>query len=158
MTFHAGQAYRDGAISIGAPDVDLIRHTPIAEDVAGTVAHYLATAPHEPDIYYFCIFEDQTPVGQMLLHDINWETGESLIGYCLFEPDHRGRGIGTKALRLLQQYVVEQTDLTRLVIITSSDNVASQTIARKCGFQFIGGAWEDPEKLMVFEWKMRDGY
>jgi RimJ/RimL family protein N-acetyltransferase len=64
----------------------------------------------------------------------------------------RGRGIGTRALRLLQQYVTAYTALKRLVIITDIRNQASQVIARKCGFQFTGGAWEDPEQLMVFEW------
>jgi RimJ/RimL family protein N-acetyltransferase len=155
MALHAGQSYRAGTISIGAPDVDLMRRTPSAADVAGDVAHYLATAPDDPHLYYFCIYEQQTPVGQIVLHDINLETGESLIGYCLFEPRLRGRGIGTQALRLLQQYVVEQTELTHLVIITSKDNLASQTIARKCGFRFTGGAWEDPENLMVFEWAVQ---
>jgi RimJ/RimL family protein N-acetyltransferase len=154
MAFHTGSPYTDGSISIGPPDVERIRRAPLAEDVAGDVAHYLATAPYEPSLYYFCVYAGQIPVGQIVLHDINLATGESLIGYCLFAPHLRGRGIGTRALRLLQQYVVEQTTLTRLVIITSTDNLASQTIARKCGFAFTGGAWEDPENLLVFAWEV----
>jgi RimJ/RimL family protein N-acetyltransferase len=152
MPYHTGLPYADGEISIGAPNAEQIRRSAIDEDVRGAVEHYLATAPHTIGEYYFCIFEGETPVGQMLLHDINPSTGESLIGYCLFRPELRGRGIGTRALRLLQQFVVAQTALTRLIIITGLDNYASQAIARKCDFQCIGGAWEDPERLLVFEW------
>jgi ribosomal-protein-alanine N-acetyltransferase len=154
MPYHTGLPYVDGDISIGAPDVEQIRSSAIDDDVRGAVEHYLATAPLTPGEYYFCIFAGETPVGQILLHDINWATGESLIGYCLFRPALRGRGIGRRALRLLQRFVVEQTALTRLIIITDSENHASQAIARKCGFQYIGGAREDPEQLLVFEWRI----
>jgi RimJ/RimL family protein N-acetyltransferase len=152
MPYHTGFPYVDGEISIGAPAVEQIRQAEMDEEVRGSVEHYLATAPVTDGEYYFCIFAGETPVGQMLLHDINWSTGESLIGYALFRPAWRGRGIGTRALRLLQQFVVAQTALTRLFIITSVDNHASQALARKCGFQWIGSAREDPETLVVFEW------
>ena len=152
MPYHTGPDYGDGAVRIGAPQVAEILATAIDADVFGAVGAYLGTARRAANEYYFCIYENETPVGQIVLHDMNLATGESLIGYCLFRPDLRGRGVGTRALRLLQQFVVEEMELTRLVIITSSDNLASQSVARKCGFVFSGGAWEDPEQLLVFEW------
>jgi RimJ/RimL family protein N-acetyltransferase len=42
--------------------------------------------------------------------------------------------------------------LKKLVIITSRDNLASQRIAQKCGFQYVGASREDPVNDMVFEW------
>jgi RimJ/RimL family protein N-acetyltransferase len=42
--------------------------------------------------------------------------------------------------------------LTRLVIITARENLASQQIAQKCGFQYTGGSREDPVNDMVFIW------
>jgi RimJ/RimL family protein N-acetyltransferase len=152
MPYYAGPAYADGEILIGAPAVESILAQPIAEDVDGDVGCYLSTARNATNELYFCIYQDEVPIGQIVLHDMNLATGESLIGYCLFRPELRGRGIGTRALRLLQQHVVAETNLTHLVVITSSENIASQTIARKCGFEFAGGAWEDPEQLLVFEW------
>jgi RimJ/RimL family protein N-acetyltransferase len=153
MSFYQGQSYYHHSISLASPQVELILNTQIADDVAGAVQHYLASAPATEQEIYFCIYEELTPVGQIVLHDINWESGESLIGYCLFRPELRGRGIGSIALRLLQRFVVEQTRLTRLVIITGVENHASQAIAHKCGFEYVGGAWEDPESLLVFEWR-----
>jgi RimJ/RimL family protein N-acetyltransferase len=149
---YQGPRFGDGAVELGPPDIAQVLQAPLAEDVAGDVHHYLACAPAQADMLYFCVYERKAPVGQIVLHDMNLATGESLIGYCLFQPATRGRGIGTRALRLLQQYVTAHLTLVRLIIITDNYNHASQTIARKCGFQFTGGAREDPEQLMVFEW------
>ena len=91
-------------------------------------------------------------IGQILLHDLDVHTGESLVAYHLFHLQARGQGYGTLALRLLQDYVVGQTELKKLVIITSRDNLASQQIARKCGFQYSGTSREDPLNDMVFAW------
>lgn len=47
-------------------------------------------------------------------------------------------------------------ELTRAVIITSVDNVASQRLAQRCGFTYVGPAREGPDG-MVFEWRIRRG-
>jgi ribosomal-protein-serine acetyltransferase len=114
--------------------------------------HWFTAAEARPDIYYFCVYCGDALVGQILLHDIDREQRTSLIAYHLFEPHNRGRGIGTSALRLLLRFVVEQTDLATLIIITSRDNLASQRIAQKCGFRYVGASREDPVSGVVFEW------
>ena len=152
MAVHTGQTYHSEEVSIGLPDWGLLRDAPKAADVAGSVVHWSTCALEHPDVYYFLIYLEEKPVGQILLHDQNCQTGESLIGYHLFEPQYRGRGIGTKALALLQQFVLKETNVSKLVIITGRDNIASQAIAKKCGFKNVGGAWEDPVNLVVFEW------
>ena len=152
MPFHTGRSFCRHEVCIGPPDLERIRALPIAADVCDSVAFYLDAAPMRTDIYYFCIYRWAAPVGQIVLHDIDWQAGGSLIGYHLFLPEYRGRGIGTAALSLLQQYVLSATTLTRLIVITSQDNLASQRIAAKCGFDLIGPAREDPERLLVFGW------
>jgi len=77
------------------------------------------------------------------------------IGYALAEPSDQGRGLGTKALGLLQRFARDATRLTKLIIITSRDNSASQRIAQKCGFLHTGPSREDPINGMVFEWVVR---
>ncbi len=156
MAYYTGPAYQAGAISLAAPDVDRILAAPIHADVRGSVEHYLASAAHADNELYFCIYLDDQPVGQILLHDIDWTSGESLIGYALFEPAQRGQGIGTQALRLLQHYVAEQQTLKQLFIITDVENLASQRVAHKCGFTLIGAAREDPGHLLVFAWSVAD--
>jgi ribosomal-protein-alanine N-acetyltransferase len=151
MSLHTGPTYHSGDVSIGAPDPNVIRGLPKESDVTNST-DWLEQALERDDIYHFCIFWKGMPVGQILLHDMDRRAQESLVGYHLFETRYRGQGIGTTALRLLQQYVIEATDLTRLIIITSRDNLASQRIAQKCGFTYSGGSREDPINDMVFEW------
>jgi len=152
MAFYSGQLYRQGQLSIGPPDLSLLQSIPVASDVKDSFEHWIAQAKQREDILYFSIFFDQKLIGQILLHDLNSATGESLVAYQLISLQVRGQGVGTQALRLLQSYVLRQTPLQKLVIITSHDNLASRRIALKCGFQYTGGSREDPINHMVFEW------
>jgi RimJ/RimL family protein N-acetyltransferase len=129
----------------------VISHAQIAPDVVDSVHHWLAAARERDDVLYFSIYEDNVVVGQIILHDIDKRTGTSLIGYHLFDPHFRSRGIGTVALRLLADFVRSRTNLERLFIITSDDNGASQRVAQKCGFTHVGPSREDPVHGMVFE-------
>ncbi len=74
-----------------------------------------------------------------------------MVAYHLFDPAVRGKGIGTRALRLLVQFVEEHTDLTLLTSITSRDNIASRRIALKCGFREVGAPREDPLHGVVYQ-------
>lgn len=154
MAFYTGQSYYQDQISIGPPNLCLLQSVFIASDVQYAVEHWVSEAQGRDDILYFSIFLDQALIGQILLHDLNLDTEESLIAYHLFDPQLRGQGVGTRSLRLLQSYILEQTTLKKLIIITSRDNLASQSIARKCQFQYAGGSREDPINDMVFEWQV----
>lgn len=140
----------DGDICIGAPLLEKLAALSIAEDVSSEVNHWLQEAATDPSVLYFGIFHWQTWVGEIVLHDISQETGESLIAFHLFDPHMRGKGIGTRALHLLVEFVKDEMPLRQLVIITSRENIASQRIAVKNGFHFAGPSREDPEDGMVF--------
>jgi RimJ/RimL family protein N-acetyltransferase len=152
MAFYTGPSYSQDQVSIGSPDLNLLQSVSIAEDVKHPVEYWVSEAPGREDILYFSIFLGQELIGQILLHDLDAEMGESLVAYHLFRTQMRGHGYGTKALYLLQSYVLSHTSLKKLVIITSRDNLASQRIALKCGFQYVGTSREDPVNDMVFEW------
>jgi RimJ/RimL family protein N-acetyltransferase len=65
------------------------------------------------------------------------EMSSGHIGYwCVSEA--RGRGVTTRALRLLCKYAIEELRLERLELITDPDNRASQRVAEKVGFQREG--------------------
>jgi RimJ/RimL family protein N-acetyltransferase len=59
------------------------------------------------------------------------------IGYWV-AAEARGRGVCTRALRLLSRYGLGELGLQRLELITDPDNVASQRVAEKVGFQREG--------------------
>jgi RimJ/RimL family protein N-acetyltransferase len=59
------------------------------------------------------------------------------IGYWVAASE-RGRGFCTRALRLLSSWALDELELQRLDLITDPDNVASQRVAEKVGFQREG--------------------
>ena len=59
------------------------------------------------------------------------------VGYWVAR-DARGRGIGTAALRLIARWVIHDLMLERLELVTDPENVASQRVAEKAGFQREG--------------------
>jgi RimJ/RimL family protein N-acetyltransferase len=152
MMFYTGLSYRRDQVSIGSPDFRLLQSMLIDYDVKDSFERWVSEAQRRQDILYFSIFLGKELVGQILLHDLTPQTSESLVGYHLFRTQVRGHGIGTQALRLLQSYVLKQTRLKKLFIITSRDNLASQHIAQKCEFEYVGTSREDPVNGMVFEW------
>ncbi len=64
-------------------------------------------------------------------------TGVWVIGI-LLAPEHRGRGWGTAAQRLLTDHLFDTTTAHRLCALTESDNTAEQRALQKCGFRQEG--------------------
>jgi len=67
-------------------------------------------------------------------------------------PEHRGKGYGTEAQRLVAAYLFDNTYLERVEAGTEADNVAEQRALEKAGFTregvlrracFRGGEWRD---------------
>lgn len=146
MAIWDGHMYIEENISLRGPSLEAVRTIP------EEWAYWLVQACERDDLLYFSIYKDDRLAGAIFLHDIDRQVKEALVGYHLFQTQDRGQGTGTTALRLLQQFVVEQTNLATLVIITSQDNLASQQIAQKCNFMYTGTAREGP-RLVVFEWR-----
>ena len=63
--------------------------------------------------------------------------GAGHIGYWM-TPEARGRGRTTAALRALSRWAIEELGLGRVELATDLDNIASQRVAEKAGFQREG--------------------
>jgi RimJ/RimL family protein N-acetyltransferase len=63
--------------------------------------------------------------------------GAGHIGYWM-AADARGRGLGTAALRTLTRWAIEELGVGRVELVTDPDNIASQRVAEKAGFQREG--------------------
>jgi [ribosomal protein S5]-alanine N-acetyltransferase len=73
------------------------------------------------------------------------------IGALLF-PEHRGKGLGTAAQRLLAEYLFATTLANRLQAVTDVENLAEQKALERAGFRregimrglaFDRGRWHD---------------
>ena len=63
--------------------------------------------------------------------------GRAGIGYWLV-PAARGRGVATRAVRLLARWAFDALGVARLELTCGPDNVASQRVAERCGFTCEG--------------------
>jgi RimJ/RimL family protein N-acetyltransferase len=70
----------------------------------------------------------------------------------ILDPEHRGRGVGTAAHRLLVAHLFDTTIVHRLSAYTEAANLAEQRCLEKSGFRregvmraagFRGGQWRD---------------
>jgi len=84
----------------------------------------------------FAMTTDDAVVGAIGL-SVNSMGYRGTIGYWVAAPA-RGRGICTRALRSLCRWGLGDLELQRLELITDPDNVASQRVAEKVGFQREG--------------------
>ncbi|MGH2994851.1 MAG: GNAT family N-acetyltransferase [Gaiellaceae bacterium] len=74
-------------------------------------------------------------LGMIGVRDIGDSVGQ--IGYWM-KREARGRGVATRALRLVSEWAFDALKLARLQLITEPENVASQRVAEKAGFQREG--------------------
>jgi RimJ/RimL family protein N-acetyltransferase len=105
--------------------------------------HLLAVADAGGKILGWVMWRDANFAGR---RGSGWEIG------ALLAPEHRGKGAGTEAQRLLVEHLFATTPVHRLTANTEPDNLAEQRCLEKCGFRregllrqvgFRGGAWRD---------------
>jgi RimJ/RimL family protein N-acetyltransferase len=88
------------------------------------------TGPHQ-----FAIVVDGSPVGSVGLNLGDSDVGEA--GYWV-DASARGRGVAADALRLVCSYGFSELGLARIQLRTDPDNLSSQRVAEKVGFQREG--------------------
>jgi RimJ/RimL family protein N-acetyltransferase len=101
-----------------------------AETVAGTAAHFaIADAI------------DDTVLGSISRHPLRGH--HASFGYWL-APGARGRGVATRALRLIADCTLATTEVIRLELYTENENEASGRVAERAGFvrEGIRLAWD----------------
>ena len=95
---------------------------------------------------HFAIVEPSTDVllGAISRHGPRPEVGHrAAVGYWL-APDARGRGVATRAVRLLTDWTFRTTDVVRMELYTDIENERSGRVALRAGFDLEGirRAWD----------------
>lgn len=83
---------------------------------------------------YFAVVDarDHGLVGSIALRRVGERRAQ--IGY-LVAAEARGRGVATRAVRLLAAWAFADGDVARLDVLTQPENVASQRVAERAGFR-----------------------
>ena len=81
-----------------------------------------------------CMKEDDTPVGSVYIRDIDNVHHKGEYGIFIGEETSRGKGIGTRAARLMVQYAFRELHLHRLFLRVFADNAQAIASYEKAGF------------------------
>jgi RimJ/RimL family protein N-acetyltransferase len=80
---------------------------------------------------------DGTCVGHVWINVSTADPTSGYIGYWLL-PGARGRGLATRAVRLLAAWAVEALQMTTVRLLVEPANERSQRVAERAGFRRVG--------------------
>ena len=88
----------------------------------------------------FTIYERATgrAVGNCGLHEVDLINRRTVVGIMIGEPDARGRGYGTEAMRLLLDYAFTVLGMHSVMLTVFEYNFAGRRCYEKVGFREIG--------------------
>lgn len=78
---------------------------------------------------------DKDLVGMVYIKEINWETKQGELAYCIGYP-YEGKGITSKAITTITDWAFTEQGLKTLQIIAHKTNYASVKVAQKSGFEW----------------------
>lgn len=84
--------------------------------------------------FIICIHEKDLPIGSVYVRDIDQVHHKGEYGIFIGEDYARGRGIGTRAARLMIQYAFCELKLHRLFLRVFADNKQAIASYEKAGF------------------------
>jgi RimJ/RimL family protein N-acetyltransferase len=102
--------------------------------------------------------DDDTLLGSFSLMELDREPGYGEIGYWV-AAEARGRGVATRAVRLLADWARDALGLTHIDVLPHRDNAASRRVAEKAGFhdtgELVGSPRADIEEPIyaVYVWR-----
>ena len=82
--------------------------------------------------------KDDRPIGNINYFKAAPYTDGYELGYRIFDPEERGKGVMTEALKLFIDYMFALRPINRLQICFVPENIGSKKVAEKCGFKFEG--------------------
>ena len=77
-------------------------------------------------------------IGHISLHDIDHLFRHAFIGIVIGEDEHRNRGYGTEAVRLVLDYGFKALNLHNIMLSVHGDNAAGIACYKKVGFRDAG--------------------
>jgi RimJ/RimL family protein N-acetyltransferase len=107
---------------------------------AGT-NEFLTRVMHGSDNGAFFVIADvknQSYIGQLDIFEINWKLRQGTVGMVIGSDEHRGKGYGTEALKLLEDYTFNMLGLERLQLDVCADNARAIRCYMKVGFVHEG--------------------
>lgn len=143
VSLRAAQVSDASLLARWRAEASVRRHQPLRDlPLAEIRAELAALRPSElwrsqGDRFQWLVLADREPVGWITLLVVNWEHGLAEIGYALTTAE-QGKGLMPAALQLLLEDLFSGTTLHRLEARCAVENVASQKVLERLGFEREG--------------------
>jgi RimJ/RimL family protein N-acetyltransferase len=149
MPYYSGEPIRRGPIELCSPDLPGFAEARAQADV--DISHWYERAATDASLLYFAVAlsADRTPVGEVMVYDINRETGRALLHVHLFRTESRDQGLGESALRAVVEHAFRHEKLRELTLVLGKANFAARRCYAKCGFQQVDRLEGDESQLVI---------
>ena len=110
--------------------------------------------------YAIVLLDGDILIGGVSLNEINHIYRTATVGIFFGESEHRGRGFGTEAMRLIVEYGFQTLNLHNIMLTVHSDNERAIASYKKVGFtefgrrresKFLGGRYLDTIYMEVID-------
>lgn len=89
------------------------------------------------DDSHFLVCVDETPVGDVMLRKVDWQSRHADLGYGI-HPDEEGNGYATEAADLCLTHAFDELGLHKVTAFVVEGNEASMRVLEKLGFEREG--------------------
>ena len=125
------------AIETGIHDFDVVRWLGRPTGSAAEILELNRTRAAEGSPTFSICEADDACIGLAWVNRSTRDPAIGYVGYWLL-PAARGRGLATRALRLLATWAFRELELTGLRLLTEPGNTPSQQVAERAGFHQVG--------------------
>jgi diamine N-acetyltransferase len=98
-----------------------------------------------------CLFKPHEHIGNIYLREINWLDRNAELHTFIARPEHRGKGYGSAAVRLITRHAFEDLGLIRIYLHVLASNSTAVAVYERCGFVTEGRLRRHAFKKGVFE-------
>ncbi len=99
---------------------------------------WLYEPPNDIQRYGIVLLDSNVLIGAISLQNINHLNRNAFIGIFIGETEHRSKGYGSEAIRLLLNYGYSTLNLNNIMLSVHADNEAAIACYKKVGFREIG--------------------
>ena len=134
------------------PDVNRFLEIRHSFQTLESVSRFVADCYDNDEDWLFGIYYDDSHIGNVRITDYDGLQKRASLGLLIGCSDFRGRGLGTRVVRLASNWAMRALHLEHLCAGCYSTNVASISIFEKCGYVIEGrlrNYWQESKEHRV---------
>ena len=136
-----------------------VRKSMLTQDIITKDKHsqWLENLKNKKDRKSWIIFIDDTPIGSIYLHDINYEKLSSEWGFYIGEDIYRGKGLAKNILFEFLKMFFENMNFETLFTKVLSINGAALNIYNKFSFKEVGRSpFNEKSQIIMYKFNKDD--